>query len=95
MGIGCFEIEEEAHWHAESLPGRMAGRLQIYDKRGLQRRPVVYVNWYGAVAYCNCLTEKHGLGADQCCYGGYKDTGVDMWAVDGANYNSDSTCRRK
>lgn len=31
-----------------------------------ERRPVVYVTWFGAVAYCNWLSEKEGL---QKCYG--------------------------
>jgi len=33
---------------------------------GYENRPVVYVNWYGAVAYCNWLSQKEGLTP---CYG--------------------------
>lgn len=49
------------------------------------------MSWYGSVAYCNWLTEKHGLGADQCCYGGYLADGGDRWGVNGADYHPDRT----
>ena len=35
-------------------------------KEGYEHRPVVYITWYGAVAYCNWLSEKNGF---QKCYG--------------------------
>lgn len=53
---------------------------------GFDARPVVYVTWYGAAAYCNWLTEKQSLGADQCCYGGYAEDGSLRWGASGANY---------
>ncbi|MDD4869929.1 MAG: SUMF1/EgtB/PvdO family nonheme iron enzyme [Kiritimatiellae bacterium] len=30
-------------------------------EKGKERRPVVYVSWYGAAFYCNVLSEKQGL----------------------------------
>jgi formylglycine-generating enzyme len=35
-------------------------------KSGYEKRPVVYITWYGAAAYCNWLSEKEGLDK---CYG--------------------------
>jgi formylglycine-generating enzyme required for sulfatase activity len=31
--------------------------------------PIAYPNWYRAAEYCNLLSEKEGLPADQFCYG--------------------------
>jgi len=40
------------------------GKFQL--KTGYENRPVTFVTWYGAVAYCNWISEKEGLGK---CYG--------------------------
>ncbi len=37
------------------------GTEKFQVKEGYETRPVVYVNWYGAVAYCNWLNELQGL----------------------------------
>ncbi len=42
----------------------------IAVKPGYDNRPVVYVSWYGAVAYCNWLSEKEEL---EKCYGADPD----------------------
>ena len=47
-------------------------------KSGHEKRPVVYVSWYGAVAYCNWLSEKHGLVK---CYGDYSTNGHNRWGT--------------
>jgi len=57
-------------------------------KNNYGARPVVYVRWFGAVAYCNWLSSKHGLVP---CYGGYINTGADRWGVDGANYHPENS----
>ena len=41
-------------------------------KSGYKDRPAVYVTWYGAVAYCNWLSEKFGLAL---CYGSKDNRG--------------------
>jgi len=53
-------------------------------------RPVVYVTWYGAVAYCNWLSEKHGLVP---CYGGWSADGTLRWTntTDGDNYHPENS----
>ncbi|HPZ06576.1 MAG TPA: SUMF1/EgtB/PvdO family nonheme iron enzyme [Candidatus Eremiobacteraeota bacterium] len=35
-------------------------------KEGYEHRPLVYVSWFGSVAYCNWLSEQEGL---EKCYG--------------------------
>lgn len=54
---------------------------------GYENRPVVYVSWYGAVAYCNWLSEKDGLLK---CYGepvSYPSDGSVRWGTNGANFH--------
>ena len=51
-------------------------------------RPVVYVSWYGAVAYCNWLSEKHGLVK---CYGEHSADGLSRWGTNGANYHPENS----
>jgi len=41
---------------------------------GYENRPVVYVSWYGAIAYCNWLSTRHGLTS---CYGPINNRGND------------------
>lgn len=51
---------------------------------GYENRPVVYVSWYGAVAYCNWLSDKNGLSK---CYGAYASNGLSRWGTNGANFH--------
>ena len=45
-------------------------------KAGYENRPVVYVSWYGAVAFCNWLTEvTDELGSGEKCYGDFGNRG--------------------
>lgn len=41
-------------------------------KPDYERRPMMFVSWYGAIAYCNWLSEQSGL---QKCYGEKDDRG--------------------
>ncbi|MEQ8190421.1 MAG: SUMF1/EgtB/PvdO family nonheme iron enzyme [Candidatus Eremiobacterota bacterium] len=43
------------------LAGNIATPSGITVKTNYETRPVVYVSWYGAVAYCNWLSTKNGL----------------------------------
>ncbi|MDQ7827171.1 MAG: SUMF1/EgtB/PvdO family nonheme iron enzyme [Candidatus Eremiobacteraeota bacterium] len=46
-------------------------------KPGYENRPVVYVSWYAAVAYCNWLSERQGLTK---CYGDKSSRGTpEQW----------------
>jgi len=56
-------------------------------KSGYANRPVVFVSWYGAVAYCNWLSEKHGLVK---CYGDHSADGLSRWGTNGANYQPEN-----
>ncbi len=58
-----IEIKEEDKMCGIS-GGPEAGTFNV--KSGYENLPVVYVTWYGAVAYCNWLSEKKGL---EKCYG--------------------------
>jgi|GEM_PF-1615497 len=50
-----------------------AGATTRYTVRtGFEKRPAVYVSWYGAVAYCNWASEKDGLTP---CYDPYDGSG--------------------
>jgi formylglycine-generating enzyme required for sulfatase activity len=44
----------------------VTGNPRYKVRSGFEKRPVVYVTWYGAVAYCNWASTKDGLTA---CYG--------------------------
>ena len=48
------------------------------------KRPVEQMSWYDAIAFCNALTQKTGLGDDACVY----------W-VDGHVYNADDAGAKK
>ena len=51
----------------------ISGSNGSYSVRtGYENRPVVNVNWYGAVAYCNWLSDRKGLGK---CYGSKDNRG--------------------
>jgi len=52
--------------------GPGAGTFSVVP--GYENRPVVYVNWYGAVAYCNWLSSQQGLTP---CYGPINNRGND------------------
>jgi len=61
-GINWVYIVKDDYCGIEGGPG--AGTFSV--KTGYEDRPVVYVTWYGAVAYCNWLSEQSGLAL---CYG--------------------------
>ncbi|MHC9540366.1 MAG: formylglycine-generating enzyme family protein [Vulcanimicrobiota bacterium] len=54
-------------------------------KDGYAERPVIYVSWYSAAAFCNWLSKKHGMADSELCYGGYSANGLDRWGKDGSN----------
>jgi len=43
------------------LTGDIGNPAGIQVKSGYAKRPVVYVSWYGAIAYCNWLSEEYGF----------------------------------
>jgi formylglycine-generating enzyme required for sulfatase activity len=44
-----------------------------------ESRPVAYITWYGAAAYCNWLSQKHGITP---CYGPAENRGTpDQWRL--------------
>jgi len=50
-------------------------------------RPAVYVSWYGAVAYCNWLSEQYGLDK---CYGEWSSDGSERWGFNGENFHPEN-----
>jgi len=56
-------------------------------KSGYESRPVVYVSWWGAVAYCNWLSERYGFDK---CYGDHSADGLSRWGTNGANYHPEN-----
>ncbi len=47
--------------------GRLARREDL-NRSSSADGPMVAVSWYGAVAYCNWLSEREGIPEDQWCY---------------------------
>ena len=62
--------------------GPAPGTFAVKD--GYENYPAVNISWYGAVAYCNWLSEKHGLDK---CYGEWTIDGSGRWGVSGENFH--------
>jgi len=69
-GVSWIKIVED--YYQGITEGSDGGTFSV--KSGYESRPVVYVSWYGAVAYCNWLSEQHGLTP---CYGPINNRGDD------------------
>jgi formylglycine-generating enzyme required for sulfatase activity len=69
-GVSWINIVED--YYQGIRGGPEAGTFSV--RSGYESRPVVYVSWYGAVAYCNWLSEQHGLTP---CYGPINNRGDD------------------
>ena len=52
-------------------------------RSGSENKPVILVTWYGAVAYCNWLSEIQGLDK---CYGEWSSDGSERWGANGENF---------
>jgi formylglycine-generating enzyme required for sulfatase activity len=70
-------------WIEATNPG-IAGTGPFTVVSGYENHPVVEVSWYGAVAYCNWLSDLEGLTK---CYGDYTLDGSGRWGVNGANFH--------
>ncbi len=68
-GLPDADIEKSLKYYGIT-GGPDAGTFKV--KSGYENCPVVMVTWYGAVAYCNWLSENEGL---QKCYGEKGDRG--------------------
>jgi len=78
-GVGNIEEGGCTWWNADGdsshngiIDGGSGASPRYTVKDGFAGRPVVYVSWYGAVAYCNWASTKDGLTP---CYGSAGDRG--------------------
>ncbi len=69
-GVEWINIVADQYQGITGGPG--AGTFSVIS--GYENRPVVYVSWYGAVAYCNWLSTQQGLTS---CYGPINNRGND------------------
>ena len=57
--IGKYEVTHDQYYrYCEETKAELPGKSDLWD-RG--KRPVTWVSWYDAIAYCNWLSEKEGL----------------------------------
>jgi len=69
-GVTWIKIVEDYYQGIGGGPD--AGTFSVIS--GYEERPVIYVSWYGAVAYCNWLSSQEGLTP---CYGPINNRGDD------------------